>query len=152
MQKNITPERILSNLGIESLNEMQQETLSAFDLHDHIILTSATGSGKTLAFLLPLLSLLDAELKHTKALIIVPSRELALQIEEVFRKMGTGKKVTCCYGGHKREIEEQTLVQPPALIIGTPGRIADHIRRGNITTDPIEAVVLDEYDKSLEFG
>ena len=57
-------------------------------------------------------------------MIIVPSRELALQIDEVLRKMGTGLKVTVCYGGHKREIEEQNLIQSPTVIIGTTGRIA----------------------------
>ena len=88
----------------------------------------------------------------TKAIIIVPSRELALQIEQVFKKMGTDLKVTCCYGGHLRETEENNLVQPPALLIGTAGRLADHIRRGNITTDSIETLVLDEFDKSLELG
>jgi ATP-independent RNA helicase DbpA len=66
--------------------------------------------------------------------------------------MSTDFKVTCCYGGHLRETEENNLVQPPAVIVGTPGRIADHIRRQNITTDSIEALVLDEFDKSLEAG
>jgi ATP-independent RNA helicase DbpA len=60
--------------------------------------------------------------------------------------------VTCCYGGHLRETEENNLKQPPALLIGTPGRLADHIRRGNITVDGIETLVLDEFDKSLELG
>ena len=103
---------------------------------------------KTLAFLLPIVNSLDATNKKTGAVIIVPSRELALQIETVFKAMGTGFKVTTCYGGHKREIEENNLVQPPALIIGTPGRLADHIRRENITTDSIDTVVFDEFDKS----
>jgi len=75
-----------------------------------------------------------------------------LQIEQVFKAMGTGYKVTCCYGGHKREIEENNLIQPPALIIGTPGRLADHLRRGNITLNSIHTLVLDEFDKSLEMG
>ena len=66
--------------------------------------------------------------------------------------MGTGYKVTSCYGGHKRETEENNLVEPPALIIGTPGRLGDHIRRGNITVDAIETLVLDEFDKTLELG
>jgi hypothetical protein len=75
-----------------------------------------------------------------------------LQIEQVFKSMGTGMKITCCYGGHKREIEENNLIQPPALIVGTPGRIGDHLRRGNITADTIHTLVLDEFDKSLELG
>jgi len=87
-----------------------------------------------------------------QALILVPSRELAIQIDEVFRKMATGYKVTCCYGGHKRETEENNLIQSPALIIGTPGRVADHIRRNNFAVEDITTLVLDEFDKSLELG
>lgn len=145
-------ERILSNLNIPALNEMQLASLEACEKHNEVILLSATGSGKTLAFLLPVFKQLDITNKSTQAIIIVPSRELAQQIELVFKAMGTGYKVTCCYGGHKREIEENNLIQPPALIIGTPGRLADHIRRKNITTDTITTMVLDEFDKSLELG
>ena len=131
---------------------MQEAALAATDKHNNVIILSQTGSGKTLAFLLPLLRWLDKSSKKTGALIVVPSRELALQIESVFKTMGTGLKISCCYGGHKREIEENNLVQPPALIVGTPGRISDHLRRGNITADSIHTLVLDEFDKSLEAG
>jgi ATP-dependent RNA helicase DeaD len=145
-------EKILRNLKIDSLNQMQLATIEAAEKQNDIILLSATGSGKTIGFLLPVVQLLDAANAKTQAIIIVPSRELALQIEQVFKTMGTAFKVSCCYGGHLRETEENNLVQPPALLIGTPGRIADHIRRGNITTDAIETIVLDEFDKSLELG
>ncbi len=74
------------------------------------------------------------------------------QIDQVFRSLRTGYKVTCCYGGHKREIEENNLIQAPALIIGTPGRLCDHIRRNNITTKSITMLALDEFDKTLEAG
>lgn len=131
---------------------MQVVSLEATKKHHNTMILSATGSGKTLAFLLPVLQYLDSGKKETQAMVIVPTRELALQIEQVFRAMGTGMKITCCYGGHKREIEENNLIQPPALIVGTPGRLADHIRRGNITVDSIETVVLDEFDKTLEQG
>lgn len=131
---------------------MQLAAMDAIVKHSNVILLSATGSGKTLAFLLPLLELIDSANSKTQAVIIVPSRELALQIEKVFKSMGTHLKVSCCYGGHLRETEENNLKQPPALLIGTPGRLADHIRRGNITTDTIETLVLDEFDKSLELG
>lgn len=151
LHKNLV-ENILSNLKIDKLNEMQQASLKANEEHNDVVLLSATGSGKTLAFLLPILQLHDASNNKTQALIIVPSRELALQIEQVFRYMQTGLKVTSCYGGHLRETEENNLVQPPALIVGTPGRLADHIRRGNITVDTITTLVLDEFDKSLELG
>ncbi|MDQ3278940.1 MAG: DEAD/DEAH box helicase [Bacteroidota bacterium] len=151
-QKNFSTETILNNLRIDALNEIQQATLAAFPQHNNLVLLAPTGSGKTLAFLLPAVNHLDAAQKDTQALVIVPTRELALQIETVFKGMGTGLKVTSCYGGHKREIEENNLVQPPAVLVGTPGRLADHIRRGNITTGSIRYLVLDEFDKSLEAG
>ncbi len=143
---------ILAKLNIKQLNEMQIAAIDAVENNKNVLLLSATGSGKTLAFLLPLVKKLDATNIKTQAMIIVPSRELALQIEMVFKSMGTNLKVTCCYGGHKREIEENNLIQPPALIIGTAGRLADHIRRGSITCDSIETLILDEFDKSLELG
>jgi ATP-independent RNA helicase DbpA len=150
--KSYSIENILSNLQIEALNEMQLASLDASQKKDEIILLSATGSGKTLAFLLPVLENIEEENKNTQALIVVPSRELAIQIEHVFKKMGTGNKITSCYGGHKRETEENNLIQPPAVIVGTSGRLCDHIRRGNITVDSITTMVLDEFDKSLELG
>lgn len=131
---------------------MQLASLEANKASDSVVLLADTGSGKTLAFLLPIAQLLDKDTKVSQAMIIVSSRELALQIEQVFKKMGTGFKVTCCYGGHLRETEENNLKQAPALIVGTPGRLADHIRRRNITTAHIETLVLDEFDKSLEQG
>jgi len=151
-QKTWSTESILANLGIDALNEMQKASIEANKTNQNVILLSDTGSGKTIGFLLPILELLDPANTKTQALIIVPSRELALQIEQVFKKMATPFKITCCYGGHLRETEENNLLQPPALLVGTPGRLADHIRRGNITTDTIETLVLDEFDKSLELG
>lgn len=150
MQEKI--QTILENLQIKSLNEMQKAVLSGIEKEQDLILLSATGSGKTLAFLLPVLFALQKEIKQTQAMIVVPSRELALQIEQVFKKMQTGFKVTCCYGGHKREIEENNLIESPAVIIGTPGRLGDHLRRGSIRTEAIRLLVLDEFDKSLELG
>ncbi|RFS26390.1 ATP-dependent helicase [Chitinophaga silvatica] len=153
MQKNSNKfGNILTNLKIDALNEMQEASIKANQEHKDVILLSATGSGKTLAFLLPVLERLKADNKKTQALVVVPSRELALQIEKVFRQMTTGYKVTACYGGHLRETEENNLIEAPALIVGTPGRLGDHIRRGNIVTDGIETLVLDEFDKTLELG
>lgn len=150
--REFSVESILVNLNIEALNEMQQASLEATTQHNNVIILSPTGSGKTLAYLLPVLRAMKQAVTKTQALIVVPSRELALQIEQVFKIMGTGLKITCCYGGHKREIEENNLIQPPDLIVGTPGRIGDHLRRGNITADTIHTLVLDEFDKSLELG
>ena len=142
----------LEKLQINSLNEMQLAAIEASNTHAEFILLSNTGSGKTIAFLLSALGFIDEQNTNTQTMIIVPSRELALQIDEVLRKMGTGLKVTVCYGGHKREIEEQNLIQSPTVIIGTTGRIADHIRRKNIDTNHIKTLVLDEFDKTLELG
>ena len=142
----------LVHLQIKALNEMQQASLETNSKANDVVLLADTGSGKTLAFLLPVAQLLKENTAVSQALIIVPSRELALQIEQVFKKMKTGFKITCCYGGHLRETEENNLKQAPALIVGTPGRLADHIRRGNINTSHIETLVLDEFDKSLEEG
>ena len=142
----------LSHLRIKALNAMQEASLEANASHNDVVLLADTGSGKTLAFLLPVAQLLDKTKSVCQALIVVSTRELALQIEQVFRNMGTGFKITCCYGGHLRETEENNLKQAPALIVGTPGRLADHLRRGNIVTSDIETLVLDEFDKSLEQG
>jgi superfamily II DNA/RNA helicase len=153
MQNNtLSVEKILSNLEIEALNEMQVAAADAIKITDDVILLSSTGSGKTIAFLLPVVQALDPAITKVQTLILVPSRELAMQIGDVFRKMATGFKVTLCYGGHLRETEENNLIQPPAVIIGTAGRVADHIRRNNFELDNITTLVLDEFDKSLELG
>jgi superfamily II DNA/RNA helicase len=144
--------KILANLGIKSLNEMQLASREANKSDKDFVLLADTGSGKTIGFLLAILDQIDPSKAETQALVIVPSRELALQIEQVFKSMGTGIKVTCCYGGHLRETEENNLLEAPPLIIGTPGRLADHIRRNNIETESISCLVLDEFDKSLELG
>ena len=143
---------LLLNLGIESLNEMQiaaQETI----LNDaNVLLLSPTGSGKTLAFLLPIFETLEPEITGVQCLILVPSRELGLQIEQVWKKMGTDYKVNVCYGGHSIDTEIKNLSTPPAVLIGTPGRIADHIDRATFKTDKIQTLILDEFDKSLQLG
>lgn len=131
---------------------MQEASLQAAKTGKDVILIAPTGSGKTLAFLLPLLSNLKANVKGVQALILVPSRELALQIEQVFKQMGTSFKVNCCYGGHAVRIEKNNLAHPPAVLIGTPGRIAYHLDNQNFDESFIETLVLDEFDKSLEFG
>lgn len=130
---------------------MQEAAISAAKKGD-VILLSPTGSGKTLGFLLPLLGVLDANISTVQVMILVPSRELALQIEQVFRAMGSGFKVNCCYGGHDVKIERNNLSQPPAVLIGTPGRIAHHLRRESFDTATIKTLILDEFDKALEFG
>ncbi|MBK7031426.1 MAG: DEAD/DEAH box helicase [Bacteroidales bacterium] len=144
--------RILENLKIAELNEMQLASLEANKTGGDIVLLSPTGSGKTLAFLLPILKLIDETIPGVQVLILAPSRELALQIEQVFRSMGTEFKVNCCYGGHPMKVEINNLKHPPAVLVGTPGRVADHIRRNTFDTSSVKTIILDEFDKSLEFG
>lgn len=139
-------------MGIEQLNAMQLATLEANEKERDIILLSPTGSGKTLAYLLPVLMSLNPDIQKVQALILAPSRELAQQIEQVWRTMGTGFKVNTCFGGRPSNGEKRDLAIPPALLIGTPGRLQDHIERNNFETDTIQVLVLDEFDKSLEMG
>lgn len=145
-------EKIIHNLGIKSLNPMQIAAQEVIRKNTDTLLLSPTGSGKTLAFLLPLFSLLKPDTKGIQALIIVPSRELAMQIEKVWRSMGTGFKVNSCYGGHSIDVEMNNLSNPPALLIGTPGRLVDHLGRNSFDSQSIKILVLDEFDKSLELG
>jgi ATP-independent RNA helicase DbpA len=145
-------EKVLGNLKITSLNEIQEAAISTANKGKDVVLLAPTGSGKTIGFLLPVLKNLSAETKGVQALILVPSRELALQIEQVFKLMGTGFKVNCCYGGHPVKIERNNFEQPPAVLIGTPGRIAYHLRKENFDESSITTLVLDEFDKALEFG
>ncbi|GGH19151.1 DEAD/DEAH box helicase [Pedobacter zeae] len=145
-------EHALKKLNITALNQMQEASLQAARTGKDVILIAPTGSGKTLAFLLPVLSSLKTGVRGVQALILVPSRELALQIEQVFKQMGTAFKVNCCYGGHAVRIEKNNLAHPPAVLIGTPGRIAYHLDNQNFDESFIQTLVLDEFDKSLEFG
>jgi superfamily II DNA/RNA helicase len=153
MKNNSTQiDNTLRSMGIESLNAMQLATLEANEKEQDLILLSPTGSGKTLAYLLPILMSLNPEIQKVQALILAPSRELAQQIEQVWRSMGTGYKVNTCFGGRPSNGEKREMANPPALLIGTPGRLQDHVERGNFEVDEIRTLILDEFDKSLEMG
>ena len=143
---------ILSHFNITQLNDMQKAAMEAIPKQNDVVLISPTGSGKTLAFLLPILQLLHDNQYQIQILIVVPSRELAIQIEQVFKKMGTAFKINACYGGHSVKTEEHNFLQPPTILVGTPGRIAHHLRAKNINAHTIHTLILDEFDKSLEFG
>ena len=134
------------------MNQMQKSAYKTSENENDLLLLSPTGSGKTLAFLFPVLRNLKKENSGIQAMILVPSRELALQIEQVFKSMGTNFKVSVCYGGHDKKIEVNNLIESPALLIGTPGRIAYHLKNDNFDATTIKTLVLDEFDKSLEFG
>lgn len=144
--------KILSNLGIDALNEMQESAYQTILTDKDVLLLAPTGSGKTLGFLLPILNRLKPEQSGVQCLILTPSRELALQIELVWKKMGTPFKVNTCYGGHDMSVEVKNLSSPPALLIGTPGRILDHITRHSFRLNNIKMLILDEFDKSLSLG
>lgn len=143
---------IYEKLQIQEMNQMQKSTYQASENQQDIILLSPTGSGKTLAFLFPVLRNLQKDISGIQAIILVPARELALQIEQVFKNMGTDFKVTICYGGHDKKIEINNLTQAPAVLIGTPGRIAYHLKNNNFEPKTIKTLVLDEFDKALELG
>lgn len=144
---------MLRRMDIESLNAIQLGALDAVNEKEQdLILLSPTGSGKTLAYLLPVLQSLDPDVQKVQALVLAPTRELAQQIEQVWRSMGTGYKVNTCFGGRPSNGEKRELIVPPALLIGTPGRLQDHIERENFDVDSIQTLVLDEFDKSLEMG
>lgn len=143
---------ILEKLSIEKLNAMQEEAQNAIHSHSEVVLLSPTGTGKTLAFLLPVIAELDSANLEVQALILVPSRELAIQIEQVTRQMGSGYKTNAVYGGRSFSQDKIDLKHKPAVLIGTPGRVADHVRRSTFSTDHVTTLVLDEFDKSLEVG
>ncbi|TYP99254.1 superfamily II DNA/RNA helicase [Tenacibaculum adriaticum] len=145
-------EDILAKLNIYELNEMQNEAISVIDTTTNTVILSPTGTGKTLAFLLPTLKLIDPDNKEIQVLILVPSRELAIQIEQVIREMGTGFKVNAVYGGRSMAKDKIELKHTPSILIGTPGRIADHFANDRFSKDSIKALILDEFDKSLEVG
>ncbi|WP_299178730.1 DEAD/DEAH box helicase [uncultured Chryseobacterium sp.] len=145
-------ESIYKKLQIQEMNQMQKSTYKATENKDDVVLLSPTGSGKTLAFLFPVLRNLKKKASGVQTLILVPARELALQIEQVFKAMGTDHKVSVCYGGHDKKIEVNNLIEAPAVLIGTPGRIAYHIRNNNFNPKTAQTLVLDEFDKALELG
>lgn len=153
LQKNEIIQSALRNLKIEALNPMQEASLEEAVGKKDVILLSPTGSGKTLAYLLPLILTLKPDNGSVQVLILVPSRELALQIDTVFKAMGTAWKTCCCYGGHPIAEEKKSIFgNRPAIIIGTPGRITDHLSKGNFDPKTIHTLIIDEFDKSLEFG
>ncbi|WP_346883722.1 DEAD/DEAH box helicase [uncultured Algibacter sp.] len=143
---------ILKKLHITALNPMQQEASAIIEHNANTIILSPTGTGKTLAFLLPLIKTLDSNSKAVQALIIVPTRELAIQIEQVVRNMGTGFKVNAVYGGRPMSTDKIEIKHNPAILIGTPGRILDHFYSDRFSKSTIKTLVLDEFDKSLEIG
>jgi len=132
---------------------MQVAAGKAFAQKGDLVLLSPTGSGKTLAFLLPLVQFLKSDVQGVQAVVLAPSRELALQIETVFKSMNTPFKVMSCYGGRPAMEEHRTMKGVcPSVIVGTPGRMNDHLRKGNFEVCTVQTLIIDEFDKCLEFG
>ena len=146
-------DKIIDKLGI-TLNDMQNDTAHAI-LHSNkdVVVLSPTGSGKTLAYLLPVVELLDATLDAVQAVVVLPGRELALQSATVLAGMGSGLRAMACYGGRPAMDEHRTMRQVrPQVVFGTPGRLNDHLDKGNIEASQVRFVVIDEFDKCLEMG
>lgn len=149
-----TIEEILDKCNIRQLNEMQIATSEAIlNTGKDLILLSPTGSGKTLAYLLPLTQRINPELDAVQAIVVVPGRELALQSATVLKDMATGLRAYACYGGRAAMDEHRQLRQVrPHVIFSTPGRMNDHLGKGNIDTKAVKWIILDEFDKCLEMG
>lgn len=150
-------EELFLNLKIEKLTPMQEATAVAFREREDVVLLSPTGSGKTLAYLLPLVEWLDGlpseQQGVVKAVVLVPSRELALQTEQVMKQMKCLHRVMSCYGGRPAMEEHRTMKQlRPEVIVATPGRMNDHLHKQNFDASTVELLVIDEFDKSLELG
>lgn len=143
----------LGKLGIKELNDMQQAAIEHCRKNDSMVLLSPTGTGKTIAFLLPLLERLDASCNKVQAVVVLPSRELARQVFEVWRAMATPFHAVAFYGGRPLEQEMASLGGAmPAVVIGTPGRLLDHLNHDSFATDKCSLLVIDEFDKCLEMG
>ena len=135
-------------------NAMQEATFHAI-LHGNkdVVVLSPTGSGKTLAYLLPLVELVDSSNPNPQAVVVTPGRELAMQSADVLKSMGSGIRTMACYGG-RMTMEEHRLMNKvmPQIIFGTPGRLNDHLDKGNFSADHIKYLIIDEFDKCLEMG
>ena len=143
----------LSKLGITELNVMQEEMLQASRRCERIVLLSPTGSGKTLAYLLPVLDRMVADEDGLQTLVLVPSRELAIQTADVVRRLCPECRVMACYGGRAAMDEHRSMKGlRPQMIIATPGRLLDHLTKGNVMVGQVKTLVIDEFDKSLELG
>ena len=149
---------ILNKLGITQLNEMQEQTISAIaNGSNDVVVLSPTGTGKTLAYLLPLVDrMLSNGIQDTSKLslvVVVPTRELALQSLQVFKSMGTSLRAMALYGGRPTMDEHIKLrAVMPHVVFATPGRLNDHIAKDNISVADIQTLVIDEFDKCLEMG
>ncbi len=153
MDKDIIARQLVEKFGIAQLNDMQNAVIEKWQTsRKNLVLYSPTGTGKTLAFAVPVVLDIEGASLTTQVVIIVPTRELVLQVTEVLKKLAPSIKTTPCYGGHNSQEERKSLSQSPTIVVATPGRLLDHIERGNVNFQTTKTLVLDEFDKSLEMG
>lgn len=144
---------ILNNLGFAELAPMQSEMYQMALQSEGVVLLSPTGSGKTLAYLLPLAALLDKTIDVLQAIVIVPTRELAQQSEDILKRMKTGLRCVSLYGG-RPAMKEHAVIREvkPHVVFATPGRLNDHLQKENFHAYGVKVLVIDEFDKCLELG
>ncbi len=144
----------LNNLGFENPSEVQDKTIPSLLDGEDIIVKSQTGSGKTASFGVPICNEVRVEEGKITALVLVPTRELALQVKDDISNIGRIKKVRCAAVFGKQPFNEQVreLKQRVHIVIGTPGRISDHMNRGNLNFKDLTYVIIDEADKMLNMG
>ena len=152
------PEFILnavSDLGFETPSPIQQICIPHLLEGRDVLGMAQTGSGKTAAFSLPILAQIDPKEKHPQLLVMAPTRELAIQVAdacEQFLKYAKGINIVTLYGGQRYDIQLRALKQGAQVVVGTPGRILDHLRRGTLSLAELKAIVLDEADEMLRMG
>jgi len=141
-------------MNIETPTAIQASSIPILLEGRDIIAQAQTGSGKTLAFGLPIIERIDPERRHVQALILTPTRELARQVGDVLSQLGGagGIKVTLLYGGVGYGSQEQALSGGAQVVVGTPGRVLDHIKRRNLRLGDLHMLVLDEADEMLDRG
>ena len=145
---------LLKKQGILQPTPVQEQAIPPMRAGRDVIAQAQTGTGKTLAFLLPLLAKIKPQGAAAQALVIAPTRELAIQIERVAEPLGAelGIGTIAIYGGADIERQKEKLCRHPQLIIGTPGRLLDHVRRGTLALGSVNKIVLDEADEMLKMG
>jgi ATP-dependent RNA helicase DeaD len=146
--------RATTNMGFEETTPIQEQTIPIVMEGRDIIGQAQTGTGKTAAFGIPLVEKIDKEAEHIKGLVITPTRELAMQVAEEINKIGQFKGIRALpiYGGQDILRQLRALKNRPHIIVGTPGRLMDHMRRKTIRLHEIEMVILDEADEMLNMG